>query len=87
MTPKEENKLRTARIRKILVPTDFSMHSDVALKRAILLAKQFHATITLLHVIGSQDIYSDLFYGGMITPEKIRLAAERAMERNCIKIS
>jgi universal stress protein A len=37
--------------RQILVPTDFSMYSDNALKEAIDLAKQHGSTIHLLHVI------------------------------------
>jgi len=36
-------------IRIILVPTDFSKHSRVALERAIELAKTFSAKIVLLH--------------------------------------
>ena len=37
-------------IRKILVPTDFSPHSAVALTYAIDLAKRYEAALTLLHV-------------------------------------
>jgi nucleotide-binding universal stress UspA family protein len=36
---------------KILVPTDFSPSSHVALKAATELAERFHAKIHLLHVI------------------------------------
>jgi nucleotide-binding universal stress UspA family protein len=37
-------------IRKILVPTDFSEHSALALQYAVDLAKRYEAAITLLHV-------------------------------------
>ena len=38
--------------KNILVPTDFSEHSDKALQQAIDIAKQFKSKIYLLHVIG-----------------------------------
>jgi universal stress protein A len=37
--------------KKILVPTDFSVYADNALKQAIDLAKQYKSKIYLLHVI------------------------------------
>jgi len=37
--------------KKILVPTDFSEHSDRALKQAVDLAATFNAKVYLLHVI------------------------------------
>jgi universal stress protein A len=37
--------------KKILVPTDFSVYADNALKQAIDLAKQYNAKIYLFHVI------------------------------------
>lgn len=37
-------------IRKILVPTDFSEHSTLALTYAVDLAKRYEASLTLLHV-------------------------------------
>ncbi len=36
---------------RILVPTDFSSHSNMALKKAVDIASQFNAKIYLLHVI------------------------------------
>jgi nucleotide-binding universal stress UspA family protein len=36
---------------KILVPTDFSDHSDKALEEALDIAQQFKATLLLLHVV------------------------------------
>lgn len=41
--------------KKILVPTDFSEHSDRALQKALDMAQQARAQVTLLHVI-VQDI-------------------------------
>jgi len=38
-------------MKKIMVATDFSERSDRALRRAKLLARQFGATITLIHVV------------------------------------
>ena len=41
---------KTQRIRKILVPTDFSSYSDQAVDYAAMLAKAFKAGISLIHV-------------------------------------
>jgi nucleotide-binding universal stress UspA family protein len=38
-------------IREILVPIDFSMHSRAALRQALTLAREFNATLDLLHVV------------------------------------
>ena len=35
----------------ILVPTDFSKYSDIALRQAVDMARTYHAKIDLLHVI------------------------------------
>lgn len=47
----EQGEVKTALIRKILLPTDFSRSSAVALARAVALANQCGAAITILHVI------------------------------------
>jgi len=49
------------RPKNILVPTDFSKYSDMALKQAVDLAEEFHARIYLLHVIdeGIQQCVAD----------------------------
>src|SRR5436190_458893 len=39
------------RITKVLVPVDFSPPSTVAMNHAVLLARRFRATLSLLHVI------------------------------------
>jgi universal stress protein A len=58
-SPNERTRVRTGGVRlagvpaitSILVPTDFSKHSESALAYAIPLARQFGAKLTLLHVI------------------------------------
>ena len=40
--------------KKILVPTDFSEHSDKALKEALYIAGKYNSKIYLLHVIDKQ---------------------------------
>jgi nucleotide-binding universal stress UspA family protein len=40
-------------IRKILVPIDFSSHSNQVMKYALAIAKAFNATIILMHVVDS----------------------------------
>jgi nucleotide-binding universal stress UspA family protein len=42
---------RLFRIRRILVPIDFSASAEKALRYAVLFAEQFDAKITLLHVV------------------------------------
>ncbi len=42
-------------IKTILVPTDFSEHSNLALQAAIDIAEQQHAVIYLLHVLSSRQ--------------------------------
>jgi nucleotide-binding universal stress UspA family protein len=37
--------------KRILVPTDFSLYADNAVRHAIDMARQYHATVFLLHVI------------------------------------
>lgn len=50
-------------IRKILVPTDFSESAKHALGYALSLAEEFHAEVTLLHVVEEMAVgyASDLF--------------------------
>jgi len=45
------------RPKRILVPTDFSEHSDRALAQGLDIAKQYKAELILLHVL-PEDIYS-----------------------------
>jgi len=50
-------------ITRILVPTDFSPHSDAALEYAVALARRLDATIGLLHVV------DDPFLSGAWSPD------------------
>ncbi|MCX7668223.1 MAG: universal stress protein, partial [Atribacterota bacterium] len=43
-------------ISHILVPTDFSLFSDLAIKKATALAKIFQAKITVLHVLTLSEV-------------------------------
>lgn len=43
-------------ISHILVPTDFSLFSDLAIKKAISLGKIFQAKITVLHVLTLSEV-------------------------------
>lgn len=43
-------------MKKIIVPIDFSQHSEYALKAAVLLAKKNNATIYALHMLDLQEI-------------------------------
>ena len=61
-------------IREILVPTDFSEHSNFALRYAMPLARQFDARITLLHVIEPASVPSDGLYLGSATDHLIPVA-------------
>jgi nucleotide-binding universal stress UspA family protein len=67
-----KRKKRPSRIQRILVPTDFSAHSEHALNYAAILAKQLGAKIILLHVIDSMS-YS-------VTDTLIVIEHRRALE-------
>ncbi|WP_341221003.1 universal stress protein [Polaribacter atrinae] len=43
-------------MKKIIVPIDFSKHSEFALKTAALLAKKYNATVYALHMLDLQEI-------------------------------
>ena len=59
------------RMRKILAPTDFSEGSKRALKYAVSFAKEYHASLTVLHVV--DVIYYDYgwMYGGVPMPDRV----------------
>ena len=46
------------RLTQILAPTDFSEHSDGALRHAAELARQFGAKLVLLHVVSNETLES-----------------------------
>ena len=43
-------------MKKIIVPIDFSIHSEHALKTAALLAKKYKATVYALHMLDLQEL-------------------------------
>lgn len=45
-------------IKKILIPTDFSMHSNRVLQAAIMIARKFDAAIEVVFVVESLDAYA-----------------------------
>ncbi len=47
----KEQKRKFLPIKKILVPTDFTVYSDHAIEYAIMVARKFEAKILLIHVI------------------------------------
>jgi nucleotide-binding universal stress UspA family protein len=49
--PEQGDRPRGHLVRKILVPTDFSPRSTIAVNRAVVLANQCDAVLTILHVI------------------------------------
>jgi nucleotide-binding universal stress UspA family protein len=53
-------------IRTILVPIDFSVHSKNALKYAIPMAAQFHATLHLVYVVEPTIYPADLGFGQVV---------------------
>jgi nucleotide-binding universal stress UspA family protein len=91
---------RNIRLKKMLVPTDFSERSQKALKYALQFAKQFKSEITLLHVVevrfaGSEagvvdliQLESDLRESGKIQLEQLarNVASEMVKIRTEIRI-
>ncbi|MDB6065270.1 MAG: uspa protein [Pedosphaera sp.] len=57
------------KLKKILVPTDFSSCSQKALQYAIPLAKQFSASLTLLHVVKPISDSGEIGMGMVAFPE------------------
>lgn len=66
--------------KKILVPTDFSRSSDMALEKALDLAEQFHSKVILLHVIDEtiQQCAADY----CLSSEDITRLQDQSMERS-----
>ncbi len=60
--------------RNILCATDFSVHARIAVERAVDLARQFGARLTLLHVI---DDFPEVRSNEVIPPEDVDPAAFR----------
>jgi len=47
--------------KNILLPTDFSLHSDMAAKRALLIARQCDAKIHVLHAVEDYTYYNEAY--------------------------
>ena len=70
-------------IQHILVPTDFSPASDIALQYAIDLAQRLGSHVHLLHVIdeaGVSDVYPEVVYFPEVPAIRDRLINEAAAE-------
>lgn len=67
-------------VRRLLVPVDFSKHTQRALLHAIALASAYDAALDLLHVI--EDISFPAAYGGPLTPppETVETSVRDALE-------
>ena len=81
----------TLTIKTILVPTDFSDHSDGALDYAVALATQFKAALHLVHVYPIPSLAAAAMDGAIVSlPEleaELRTAAETAMAQLVARIS
>ena len=56
-------------IRKILVPVDFSEHSQKALRYALAFAAQFGAAVTLVHIVEQMVYPGDWMYPPLAAPD------------------
>ena len=73
-----------ARIRRIVHPTDFSPASAPAFKKAIELAKDDKATLSMVHVLPALPIVGDAYIAPTAYDEMFRAQraqAEKGMER------
>ena len=61
VTPNKKKSTSKIFLKSILVPIDFSLHSEIAIKYSISFAKQFNATIELIHVV------EPMVYAGDVT--------------------
>ena len=68
------------RIRRILVPTDFSQTSDAALAQARELAAALGASLRLVHVFDDPFVTAALADGQMLLPQEVRAEMAAAAE-------
>src|SRR5439155_24628330 len=72
-------------LRRILIPIDFSPHSEQALKYGIALAEKFGAELFLIHAFQDVSIYQTEVVSGappiMPPVEQLTATARGAMER------
>lgn len=80
----EEGAAAPERFERVLVPIDFSEHSRAALRNAKLLAADYGAHITLLHVV-EEVVYPDFYYPvsatGTLQAESLREEAKRRLDQ------
>jgi nucleotide-binding universal stress UspA family protein len=85
------------RLTKILVPTDFSKCSQIALKYGVQLAREFGAELRLIHVINPHaypfgDLYAALDSAELMremadaAQKRMRSMAEKAKTRNSVRL-
>ncbi len=68
-------------IKRILAPTDFSPHSEGAIRYACEIAEKFSASLHLLHVLQEfVPVFPDLAVAAALPPEYFEQSEERAIE-------
>jgi len=67
-------------IKNVLVPTDFSVPSKMAVNYGIALARKFRARLTLMHVLGVKPLLSDV---AEIDPDFETKLGEEALRQLC----
>ena len=75
-------------ITRILVPTDFSVHADAAMRYALELARRFNATVHLLNVVEdplAAGVWSSEIYTAEIAGLQINLVRD-AEKRLCASV-
>ena len=74
-------------LKRILVATDFSEHSNVAVKYATALAQAFDSEVILCHVVESPDLISQIPPTGEgYFPPNFQEQQRKAAEEECAKI-
>ena len=68
-------------IRKILVPIDFSEHSQKALRYALAFAAQFDAEVTLVHIVEQMVYPGDWMYPPLAVSDFANEKREQMIER------
>jgi len=74
--------------KNILLPTDFSVHSDIAAKRALQIAKQYGANLHVLHAVEDLTYYYNEIYDPVIaqiplSEDLLMVQAEKHMQKFC----
>jgi len=67
--PSSSRKRHRVSVNHILLPFDFSIHSKNALRYAVLMAKEFDASLHLVYVVEPTLYPADLGFGQVVLPE------------------